>query len=75
MILIPLLQQRYEMWKIHEIKNGIRIEKNIDNKTKKDLVRSYIDEKKIDKKYEQRIRFHLKKWVLSLSGSCEVMVS
>lgn len=33
------------MWKIHEIKNGIRIEKNIDNKTKKDLVRSYIDEK------------------------------
>lgn len=63
------------MWKIHEIKNGIRIEKNIDNKTKKDLVRSYIGEKKIDKKYEQRIRFHLKKWVLSLSGSSEVMVS
>lgn len=62
------------MWKIHEIKNSIRIEKNIDNKTKKDLVRSYIDEKKIDK-YEQRIRFHLKKWVLSLSGSSEVMVS
>lgn len=57
------------MWKIHEIKNGIRIEKNIDNKTKKDLVRKKID------KYEQRIRFHLKKWVLSLSGSSEVMVS
>lgn len=35
------------MWKIYEIKNGIWIEKNIDNKIKKDFVCFYIDEKKL----------------------------
>lgn len=61
MILIPLLDSK-DMRCEKSMKSKTAYEqKKTDNKTKKDLVRSYIDEKKFDKKYEQRIRFHLKK--------------
>lgn len=39
------------------MKNGIRIEKNIDNKTKKDLVRSYIDEKNLTRSMNSAFGF------------------
>lgn len=40
------------MWKIYEIKNGIWIEKNIDNKIKKRFCLFLYRWKKFDKKYE-----------------------
>lgn len=58
MILIPLLDRKdMRCEKSMKSKTAYEQKKNIDNKTKKDLVRSYIDEKKLTRSMNSAFGF------------------